>query len=296
MLFRSSTYNVPFDHVFGVDDKQQDQSFLSEYGAVHFNTCSQILSCDVSNNGMVHIVRNGTVMAFNQMYALPFGAHWTYAYTTNPTNHQRIITPSIPITDCVKFDQLLVVSENFIGKDNLCLSPEPFRVYYRTSSITTDAISSWNPVGNDGDLSAVAPVDAIQFMFEFYTIGLTCLPARIFKVIVTYEDGTTDSHYQMSAGLSDITAKTFTWRFATNFGDIVPVLKIELFNAETGASLSTDTTLTTTNGTWSKSIDGGSNWNAYNTDDKMNENTYIRYTSTSGATDGVRVRALLTQN
>jgi hypothetical protein len=76
----------------------------------------------------------------------------------------------------------------------------------------------------------------------------------------------------------------------------VPTLKIQLFNAETNGALTSDTTLTTANGTWSKSIDGGGNWIAYNTDDKINDNTYIRYTSTSGSTDNVRVRALLTQN
>lgn len=292
----SSTYNVHFDHIFGVDDKQQDQSYLSSRGAIHFNTCSQILSCDAGSNGIVHISRNGTAAAFNQMYALPFGAHYTYAYTSTPPNHQRIITPSIATVGCVKFDQLLVINEKYLGSKELRLSTETFRVYYRTSDITTDATSSWNLLQSDGDLSSVAPASAIQFMFEFYTIGMTCIPARIFQVVVTYEDGATDSHYQLSAGLSDIVAKTFSWRFSNPFGNAVPALKIELFNAETSVLLTSDTTLTTANGTWSKSIDGGNNWIAYNTDDKINDDTYIRYTSTSGSTDGVRVRALLTQN
>jgi hypothetical protein len=291
----SSTYNVPFDHVFGIDDKQQDQSYLSSRGVVHFNTASQILSCDVGSNGIVHMVKNGTSAAFNQMYTLPFGAHATYAYNTAPANHQRIITPSIATSGCIKFDQVIVINEKYLGSKELRLSTEPFRVYYRTSDITTDSISSWNLLQSDGDLSSVAPASTIQFMFEFYTIGMTCLPARLFKVIVTYEDGATDSHYQLSSGLSDITAKTFTWRFSHPFGGTVPTLEVLLFNTETGASLSGDTTLTTSNGTWSKSINGGSSWVAYDTDDKINDNTYIRYTSTSSSTDDIRVRAVLNQ-
>ncbi len=293
----SSTYNVPFDHIFGADDKQQDQSLMSSLAAIHFNTGSQLLSLDASANGIVHIIKNNTAATLNQMYALPFGAHWTYAYTTSPANHQRIITPSMSTAGCVKFDQVLVVDEEFIGGGELRLSPEAFRVYYRTTDIATDAISSWTLLGYDGDLSSVPAAEAIQFMFEFYIIGMTCLPARLFKVIVTYEDSSTDSHYQLSVGLSDITAKTFTWRFSMPFGGTVPTLKVLLFNAETGASLPAgDTTLTTANGTWSKSIDGGSNWIIYDTNDKGNEITYIRYTSTSALTDDVRVRVVLNQN
>jgi len=113
-------------------------------------------------------------------------------------------------------------------------------------------------------------------------------------VAVTYEDNTTDSHYQLSAGLSDISNKKFAWRFVTAFGETVPTLKVELSNAATGATLVTDTTVGPT-GTWEKSIDDGSNWIAYDTDDMANEITYIRYTPSSLA-DDISVRALLTQN
>jgi hypothetical protein len=289
------TNNVPFDHIFSIDDKQQDQSTLSSQAVIHFNTGSQIITAD-ANNGIVHICRCGTTAALNQMYALPFGAHWTYAYTTSPANHQRVITPSISTSGCVKFDQVLVVDNDYLGAGELRLSPEPFRTYYRTSNISSDATSSWTLVGDDGDLSSVTPANNIQFMLEFFTIGTTCLPSRIMKIIVTYEDGYTDSHYQLSTSLSNISSKIFAWRFCHPFGKTVPILKLSLFNAATGATLPADTTSTTTNGTWSKSVDGGSNWISYNTDDKINETTYIRYTSTSVLTDNVSVRAVLTQN
>ena len=298
----NNSYNVPLDHIWGIDDKQQDQSYLSYQGIVHFNTGSQLLSCD-SSNGIVHIIKQAytptaTATALNHMYALPFGAHWTYAYTTDPANHQRIITPSISTVGCVKFDQVLVINEKFLGSEELRLPTEAFRVYYRTADIATDATSSWTLLGGDGDLSAVAPADAIQFMFEFCTIGMTCLPARIFKLIVTYEDGATDSHYQLSAALSDAATKAFVWRFSQAFGSTVPTLKIRLYNSDVAGSevlLLTDTTAASANGVWTKSIDGGSNWIAYNTDDKANNTTYIRYIPSS-LSDNIRVRASLTQN
>lgn len=291
----NNTYNQPFDHVFGIDDKQQDQSLLSVQGAIHFNSGSQLLTCDAGSNGMVHIVKGNTAATLNQMYALPFGAHWTYAYTTSPANHQRIITPSIATVGCVKFDQVLVMDEEFIGTGELRLSPEAFRVYYRTTNITADATSSWVLLGYDGDLSAVAAAEAIQFMFEFYTIGATCLPARLFKVIVTYEDGATDSHYRLSSGLSSIEDKIFVWHFVAPFGGTVPNLKIQLYNAETGALLLTDTTADSANGTWIKSIDGGITPIAYDNNDRTNDTTYIGYGPNSLA-DDIIVRAVLTQN
>ena len=288
------TDGTPFDHIFGVDDKQQNQSFLSSQGFVHFNTGSQLLSVD-SDNGIVHITRNGTTTALNQLYALPFGAHWTYAYTTSPANHQRIITPSISTTGCVKFSQVLVVDNDSLGAGELRLSPEPYRIYYRTANIASDATSSWTLVADGGDLTSVTAASAIQFMFEFFTIGNTCIPSQIMKVVVLYEDGSTDSHYQLSTTLSDIANERFAWRFFQPFGGTVPNLKIELFNADSGASLMTDTTVAAANGTWEKSTNGGSSWSAYDTTDKTNDTTYIRYTPNS-LTDGIRVRALLTQN
>ncbi len=285
-----STDTTPFDHIFGIDDKQQDQSIADPRAPIHFNTGAQLLSCAASN-GVVHIVRMGATALLNQMYSLPFGAHLTYASSAS----QRIITPSIDTTGCVKFDQVLICDNHYIGANPLILPPETFRVYYRTANIGDDATSSWVLVDDAGDLSGVTAASAIQFMFEFFTIGAICLPSRIMKVVVTYEDGSTDSHYQLSTGLSSIASEHFVWRFTQPFGGVVPTLKVELFNAATNVSIFTDTTVSPTNGAWTKSIDGGNNWVGYNDTDKTNEITYIRYIPTSPL-GNISVRALLTQN
>jgi hypothetical protein len=113
-------------------------------------------------------------------------------------------------------------------------------------------------------------------------------------VCVVYEDNTTDSHFQPSVGFSSTTNKQFAWRFSTAFGGTVPTLKVQLFDAVSGALLVTDDTATPT-GTFEKSTNDGSSWGAYNTTDKGNDTTYIRYTP-AALGDDVKVRALLTLN
>jgi hypothetical protein len=283
----------PYEHIFTIDDKQTDQSIASSNAAIHFSSNLQTLTAD-ENNGILHISKAGVIGSSSQMYALPVACHWTYAYTTTPSNHQRIITPSMNTTGCLKFDQVVVVSDNSLGVGSLAFSTETYRVYYRTSDIVSDATSSWVLLGEDGDLSSVAPANAIQFMFEFFIIGTTCAPARILEVLVTYEDDSTDSHYQLSASLSSATNERFVWRFYQNFGKTVPNLKVEFFNATTGVSIISDTTTLSANGTWEKSINGGTSWITYNTTDKTNDDTYIRYTPTNPL-GNVIVKALLTQ-
>jgi hypothetical protein len=134
----------------------------------------------------------------------------------------------------------------------------------------------------------------IQFMFEFSTVGWYCIPARILDMTVTYDDSgsTTDTHYQPSAAKSNPANKQFVWRFADDFGGTVPTLRVRLYDALTGDLLVDDYT-TGTGGTWEKSTNGTS-WGSYDTSDKANETTYIRYTPASLG-DNIKVRAVLTQ-
>ncbi len=277
-----------FESLWGVDDKQQDLPSASANLVPHYNTGSQTASL-WSENGIAHIIQHGYTANQCQMYSLPLSAHWTYAASTN----QRVITPVMYTPNCTAFRRVLVTYLNRLGGGEFTLTPEPFELHYRTKGIYTDT-GAWTPVGKDGDLSGLSGAPRIQFMIEFSTVGWYCIPARILDITVTYDDSvsTTDSHYQPSVAKTNVTNKQFVWRFATAFGGTVPTLRIRLYDALTGDLLVDDYT-TGTGGTWEKSTDGTS-WGAYDTTDKGNATTYIRYTPASLG-DNIKVRAVLTQ-
>jgi hypothetical protein len=106
-----------------------------------------------------------------------------------------------------------------------------------------------------------------------------------------YEDYSTDSHYQPSVGKTVIADKQFAWRFSNAFNTTVPTLRVRLYDAVSGGLIVDDNTSSSI-GTWEKTTDGTS-WSSYNTTDKGNETTYIRYTPLS-LPDNIKIRALLT--
>jgi hypothetical protein len=254
----------------------------------HFNTSSQVASL-WSQNGIVHIIKHGTTAALCQMYALPFGAHSTYALTTN----QRVITPILYTPDCSNYKRVIVSNIRRLGGGEMNLSPEAFKIYFRTKGIYNNT-GEWTLVQKNGDLTSLQGAPRIQFMIEFDTIGWFSVPARIMSLSVVYDDElvTTDSHYQPSAAKSTVSPGRFVWRFATAFGGTVPTLRIRLYNADTGDLLMDDYTVNSF-GTWERSTDG-TTWGAYATTDKGNETTYIRYTPASLG-DNIKIRAVLSQ-
>ncbi len=277
-----------FDRFFGLDDKQQDQSIADPNAPIHFNTASQVTSV-WSENGIAHIVKHGATAALCQMYALPLGAHWFYSESTN----QRVITPEIFTPDCSSFKRMMTSVVDHLGSEEFRIPTGSTFSFYRTSGIT-DNTGAWIQLAEDGDLTGLSPSTSIQFMFEFTTISLLCVPGRIMSVAVLYDDLSTDSHYQPSSGKTVESSKQFAWRFATAFGSVVPTLRIRLYDAVTGGLLLDDDSVTQA-GTWEKTIDGGTNWISYNDTDKGNEITYIRYTPDT-LPDNIKVRSLLTQN
>ena len=214
-----------FDRFFGVDDKQQDQSTADPNAPIHFNTASQVLSI-WSENGIAHIIKHGTSAALCQMYALPLGAHWYYADSTN----QRVITPSISTPDCVSFKRMLTSAVDHLGSEEYRIPTGSILSYYRTNGII-DNTGEWTLLPEDGDLTGLSPSSSIQFMFEFVTISLLCIPGRIMSLAVLYEDYSTDSHYQPSSGKTVPASKQFAWRFSTAFGSAVPTLRVRLYDA-----------------------------------------------------------------
>lgn len=279
-----------FDHTFMADTAQQDQSTADSSSTPHVSAQGAALSV-WSQQGLVYLARTGTATTTNIMYAVPLGADWQYA---NGTVKQRLVTPSLDTTNASKLVRVYASQAGYLGTGGLTLPTEPIRIYYRTSGISDDS-GSWTLVDQTGDLTAATPSSEIQFAIEFRLIGGLCIPNRVYNMCCTFEDNTTDSHYQPSVGQSSITSKIFAWRFSTAFGGTVPTLRIRLYNSETGGLLLDDTTTASASGTFEKSTNDGGVWGSYNTTDKANETTYIRYTPTSLA-DNIKVRALLTQN
>jgi hypothetical protein len=278
-----------WDMPFGIDTRQIDQSTASNNLCP--TPCPQGSSLSIwSEAGLLYIARAGTTALTNHVYAIPIGADWDFA---GGTVKQRLITPALSTQDAVKLKRVVVNSEDYLGGGSLRLPTEKYRVYYRTSGISDDS-GAWTLVDSTGDISGAVVGSQVQFMFEFRTIGTFCLPARIYSVSCIYEDSTTDTHYQPSIAQSSATGKYFAWRFSTAFGGTVPTLRVRLYDAVTGGLLLDDTTTASSAGAWTKSTDG-STYGVYNTTDKANETTYIRYTPTTIG-DNIKIRALLTQN
>jgi len=286
-----NTSSNAFDHVFSLDTGQSDQSAATADSAPHFSPQGAAVNV-WSTDGLVFISRPGATAYTNMLYSIPLAADWAYANITGQPK-QRLITPSISTPNCSKFKRIYVSHADYFGGGSLTIPAEPYKLYYRTAGISDDT-GAWTYVNNVGDMSGIDASESIQFMFEFRVIGTFCLPTRIYNVGIVYEDNTTDSHYQPSVGKSNLGSKIFAWRFSTAFGGTVPTLRIRLYDAVTGGLLLDDTTTASASGAWEKATDG-TTWGAYNTSDKTNETTYIRYTPTVLG-DDIRVRALLTQN
>lgn len=283
-----NTVSNPFDLMFLIDSRQQDQSLADNNSCPHPSPLGAALNV-WSQGGLTYIARTGTTSAANLVYAIPVGADWDFAGLTD----NRLVTPALSTTNAVHLTRVIVSNEAYLGGGGLRIPVEGYRVYYRTSGISDDS-GTWVAVDSTGDLSGATAGTQIQFMIEFRTIGTFSIPARIYNLACIYEDNTTDGHYQPSVAQSSAANKQFAWRFSTAFGGTVPTLRVRLYDAVAGGLLVDDTSAAPT-GTWEKSTNGGSTWSAYDTVDKSNETTYIRYTPASLG-DNVKVRALLTQN
>lgn len=290
-LSKHVTDGSPMERVFTSNNTQLNQVIADPTLTPYPASTQAYYSC-WTNAGVLYLTQIGTTATTNIVYSIPIGADWEYVATTN----QRLIFPTCATLNATSFTRVYINTVKVLGGDtltNLGSSPEGVKLYYRTSGIS-DNSGAWTELSFSGDLTNVPPADEIQFSATFKTVSNLCIPDRITGLCLIYEDGSTDSHYQPSVGNSNISTSTFAWRFSTAFGSSVPRLKIQLFNAVTGAGPLVDDDSTTQTGTWEKSTDGGSNWVAYDTNDKANDITYIRFTPASlGA--NIRVRAQLSQ-
>lgn len=262
-----------FDRVFGCDIRQIDQSG-ADSSTTPVPSMSGASYSAWGEGGLCYLCTTGITAILNRMYAVPFGADWEYADTTN----SRAITPEISLVDCEKFIAIIASQVQVLGSGgntghNLGLNTEPYKIYYRTSGISDDS-GSWTLLDSSGILTDTG-TSSIQLMFEFKTIGTLNLPARICNVAVLYQDSSSGDEWNASYLASNSATSTFGFYFRTAYGGTVPRLKITVKDANSGSILWTDDSVTQ-NGTWEKSTDGGSNWVSYNTTDRANDNTYIR--------------------
>lgn len=285
-ITKYNTISDQFDHIFLIDSKQTDQSSADSGGIIHPTINATAISV-WSEFGILYLCRNGITAALNQLYAMPISSHWTYAATTN----QRLISPSLSTDGARKLYKLVVASSRQLGDGTLGASPEPFRTYIRTSGIS-DNSGSWHLIDDSGDLSGMSPSSEIQVMIEFKAIGTFCIPNRIYSVTVTYENSTTDSHYNPSVSKSNISSRIFAWRQISSWGGTIPTLYVNIYNADTGSSILNDSTSSQSSGTFQYSTDG-TNWNSWDAN-ADNVGNYIRYTATT-LPNSIPVRAIITQ-
>lgn len=281
-----NTTSSQMNHIFLVDDKQFDASTADSGSVIHPAILASPFSV-WSEGGILYLLRVSTSVSQNQIYTLPILAHRTYAFNTN----QLLITPRFDISDSNK---IYNVSPKYIaklGEFTFSLPTESFDMYYRTAGIS-DNSGSWTELDDYGDLSGVSASE-IQFLFTFRIFGTTCIPARIMGLTLTYEDNTTDSHYEPSVANSSITNRIFGYRQGTLWSSTIPNLRIRIYNAETGSLVIDDDIVSSGFGTFEYSTDGGSSWLSWNSSADVVGN-YIRYTATS-LPNGIRVRSLLTQ-
>ena len=281
------TDSSPMEHIFLVDDKQYDQSSADSSAPVHPSISGLPFSA-WSQNGILHLARVSTVALTNQMYAIPIGAHWRYADSTN----QYIITPALNTSFITRFYKLTTNATNYLGEDTFSIPTEPYRIYYRTSGIS-DNTGSWILLNQSGDLGGITPSSLIQFKLEFKIIGTFCIPARINSLVLICEDNRTDSRYRASVSKSSISTNTFAWLQVGLWNETIPNLKVRILNSITNSLVLEDTVLNSLYGTWEYSVNG-TNWLAWDSSADTIGN-YVRYSANS-LPSGIKVSAILTRD
>lgn len=282
------TDSSQLDHIWLGDSKVQHQS-ASDATAYPYPSTDSIVMTSWGEGGMVFLARHGTNAALNQVYAVPVGAHWGYQGSLTGS-YQMYITPAIATPGASKYWRLCVNECQQLGGDNLGVSPEGYRVYYRTSGIT-DNTGSWQLLPIDLDLSGISAASSIQFKFEFKILSLTCVPARIFGLYVIYEtpeDIPSDLRWNMDD--SSATDGTTGFIQATTFSVLPSVMQIDYYRVDNNSNVLTQLSSGTTNGVFE--YHNGTTWVS-----GLGTNTIglrRRFRPTAGLPNGVAVYPKLT--
>jgi hypothetical protein len=240
------------------------------------------------HDGLSYIVRDVPTNR-NVLYTLPIEADKEYHTTTKAC----IITPEFTTNDTLSYDKVYLRTKSTYNNNRFISPSENVDVYFRVSGITDDS-GSWDLVGDNGDISYVTG-STIQFKIAFSTIGLTCIPDKVYGVAMSYfSNGVPLSipFYEPSLKQSNITSQIFSWRQIQEFVGNIPTLNIDIYNLSGNTLLLTDNTTTPINGIWEYSSDSGDNWSGF-TSSANTIGNYIRYTPTSSLGGGIGVKSIL---
>lgn len=276
-----------FDEVWGKNVAALNQTTMSPNIPLQISINGVAFIMQDNEDGIVYMCKNSTTAGIAVIYVVSIWAHW------DDTRNYNLISPEIPTPNALKYYRAFANHTWKIWSQVMWYATEYFEIYARTANIRTDATSWWVEVEENNDISWFSWASAIQFLLESKTIWSNSIPAKFYGINISYEDNTTDSHFALSVWKSSLTSKIFAFLFKTAFWSTVPTLTIRLYDADTWWILLTDTTVAQAFGTFEKTTDW-TNWTAYNTNDRTNSTTWIRYTPSSLA-DNVKVEAFLTQ-
>lgn len=295
LIMSSSIYNYltkfvssgkAFDSIWGRNVSALDQSTRDDGCPLQYSINAVAgVAHNRDSSSRVYITKQSATAGIAIVYIMAGGTQWG--------SDNYLISPEIPTTNVLHYYRAFINSVDKVGSFELGRPTEPHRLFIRNSNIQTDSTSGWVEVTEDSSIGGMSSSDSVQFKIEFKIFGDSCIPARVLGVNFSYEDNNSDSHFSLSVEKSSVTSKIFAWWFNTAFGSTVPTLEVDLYDAETGGLLLTDNTATPLNGTWEKTTNG-SDWTAYDTSDRTNNTTWIRYTPNSLA-DNVKVEAYLRQ-
>ena len=209
-------------------------------------------------DGWLFWMYTGAVTAnINALSAYPLAADLGFSADVN----NRVICPKISLgsTPAKLYRALVACAEN-LGDDTMGVTPDMYRLQYRTSGID-DNSGAWIDVPQTGDLSGVSPSASIQFAFVFRTAGLVMLPARILSLALLYEtEDALPSQYRWNFGDFNASNGTFAWVQTALFGVTPGVHTINVYRADTDALVLTQSSSGTTNGAFE--YWNGSAWDA----------------------------------
>lgn len=142
----------------------------------------EFISSSLTNSHYYTDVCNGTLYRTTSSYIFcqPLYAHNEYSEITK----NFIVTPIINCYDNIKFDKISIISDQYVGKDDVGTLANSYRVYARTSGMVDDS-GSWTQI-NNFDISNLTVTENIQFKFDFNVLANFGVVSRIHSVNVFY--------------------------------------------------------------------------------------------------------------